>query len=153
MLVVTYHHVCYCIVSRDDSIWFFLCYLFLCLVFSFPIFFFFLMIRRPPRSTRTDTLFPYTTLFRSNKVKGITLKSLNGTAITAEDLSDVVEGLGELDIISVDDLDGVDINGTTISATNGSVAKLRQLAVMANVTYDIPLGGNTFKPYVGVGLG
>src|SRR3546814_13290900 len=27
---------------------------------------FFLMIRRPPRSTRTDTLFPYTTLFRSH---------------------------------------------------------------------------------------
>src|SRR3546814_5744886 len=27
--------------------------------------FFFIMIRRPPRSTRTDTLFPYTTLFRS----------------------------------------------------------------------------------------
>src|SRR3546814_7797950 len=27
--------------------------------------FLFLMIRRPPRSTRTDTLFPYTTLFRS----------------------------------------------------------------------------------------
>src|SRR3546814_2172130 len=31
-------------------------------IFSY---FFFLMIRRPPRSTRTDTLFPYTTLFRS----------------------------------------------------------------------------------------
>src|SRR3546814_15279994 len=30
---------------------------------------FFLMIRRPPRSTRTDTLFPYTTLFRSPSVK------------------------------------------------------------------------------------
>src|SRR3546814_14297822 len=30
------------------------------------MYFFFLMIRRPPRSTRTDTLFPYTTLFRSN---------------------------------------------------------------------------------------
>src|SRR3546814_3363112 len=29
------------------------------------LFFFFLMIRRPPRSTRTATLFPYTTLFRS----------------------------------------------------------------------------------------
>src|SRR3546814_14091555 len=27
--------------------------------------FFFLIIRRPPRATRTDTLFPYTTLFRS----------------------------------------------------------------------------------------
>src|SRR3546814_3167462 len=29
--------------------------------------FFFLMIRRPPRSTRTDTLFPYATLFRSGE--------------------------------------------------------------------------------------
>src|SRR3546814_6782007 len=28
------------------------------------------MIRRPPRSTRTDTLFPYTTLFRSHKAYG-----------------------------------------------------------------------------------
>src|SRR3546814_3307840 len=28
-------------------------------------YFFFLMIRRPPRATRTDTLFPYTTLFRA----------------------------------------------------------------------------------------
>src|SRR3546814_17591080 len=31
----------------------------------YVIFFFFLMIRRPPSYTRTDTLFPYTTLFRS----------------------------------------------------------------------------------------
>src|SRR3546814_8129743 len=30
------------------------------------VLFFFLIIRRPPRSTRTDTLFPYTTLFRSH---------------------------------------------------------------------------------------
>src|SRR3546814_6977232 len=33
---------------------------------------FFLMIRRPPRSTRTDTLFPYTTLFRSRAGSGRT---------------------------------------------------------------------------------
>src|SRR3546814_1594302 len=33
--------------------------------------FFFLMIRRPPRSTRTDTLFPYTTLFRSQQADRI----------------------------------------------------------------------------------
>src|SRR3546814_2896775 len=44
----------------------------LCCEFAFRVFltllrvvFFFLLIRRPPRSTRTDTLFPYTTLFRS----------------------------------------------------------------------------------------
>src|SRR3546814_19271698 len=38
-----------------------------CLFYVVPVshLFFFLMIRRPPRSTRTDTLFPYTTLFRS----------------------------------------------------------------------------------------
>src|SRR3546814_14468824 len=35
------------------------------MILSSSCLFFFLMIRRPPRSTRTDTLFPYTTLFRS----------------------------------------------------------------------------------------
>src|SRR3546814_8156415 len=35
------------------------------ILLCYSLFFFFLMIRRPPRSTRTDTLFPYTTLFRS----------------------------------------------------------------------------------------
>src|SRR3546814_15064589 len=40
---------------------------------SCSFFVFFLMIRRPPRSTRTDTLFPYTTLFRS-EVLGVTKK-------------------------------------------------------------------------------
>src|SRR3546814_11093194 len=34
--------------------------------------FFFLILRRPPRSTRTDTLFPYTTLFRSHPQAGRT---------------------------------------------------------------------------------
>src|SRR3546814_16599568 len=38
----------------------------MCLIDRFTLIVFFcLMIRRPPRSTRTDTLFPYTTLFRS----------------------------------------------------------------------------------------
>src|SRR3546814_19062264 len=35
-------------------------------MYYFFLFVFLLMIRRPPRSTRTDTLFPYTTLFRSD---------------------------------------------------------------------------------------
>src|SRR3546814_13479741 len=37
-----------------------------CMTYFLSVFFF-LMIRRPPRSTRTDTLFPYTTLFRSTQ--------------------------------------------------------------------------------------
>src|SRR3546814_9335549 len=43
-----------------------------------------LMRRRPPRSTRTDTLFPYTTLFRSRIEANINAKAL-----------DVVAGVGE----------------------------------------------------------
>src|SRR3546814_12741460 len=40
-------------------------YLLLTVTMCVRLVFFFLMMRRPPRSTRTDTLFPYTTLFRS----------------------------------------------------------------------------------------
>src|SRR3546814_1472145 len=36
------------------------------------------MRRRPPRSTRTDTLFPYTTLFRSELVEGVFLGITDG---------------------------------------------------------------------------
>src|SRR3546814_950572 len=39
------------------------------------------MIRRPPRSTRTDTLFPYTTLFRSDHYELRTLGSSDGRAL------------------------------------------------------------------------
>src|SRR3546814_20258082 len=53
-----------------------------------------LMIRRPPRSTRTDTLFPYTTLFRSGFLRsersliqtiGRAARNLNGKAILYAD--------------------------------------------------------------------
>src|SRR3546814_20322534 len=49
------------------------------------------MIRRPPRSTRTDTLFPYTTLFRSGLitpvVKGVDAKSLSVVSLDIADLA------------------------------------------------------------------
>src|SRR3546814_18155214 len=35
------------------------------------------MIRRPPRSTRTDTLFPYTTLFRSERLRFLSISGTN----------------------------------------------------------------------------
>src|SRR3546814_13681777 len=38
------------------------------------------MIRRPPRSTRTDTLFPYTTLFRS--MIGVNLRGMDNNMLT-----------------------------------------------------------------------
>src|SRR3546814_11172640 len=42
--------------------------------------FFFLSIRRPPRSTRTDTLFPYTTLFRSHPSWTLRRRSRHGVS-------------------------------------------------------------------------
>src|SRR3546814_15266919 len=49
---------------------------------------FYLMLRRPPRSTRTDTLVPYTTLFRSYRVA----ESVPGKTITLVRNDDYFEG-------------------------------------------------------------
>src|SRR3546814_8911702 len=43
------------------------------------------MLRRPPRSTRTDTLFPYTTLFRSPEIRGIPLDGTRSARIDDTD--------------------------------------------------------------------
>src|SRR3546814_10938491 len=48
----------------------------MCFILMTLILLIFLMIRLPPRSTRTDTLFPYTTLFRSDDVPGRSRRSL-----------------------------------------------------------------------------
>src|SRR3546814_15896759 len=52
---------------------------------------FFLMIRRPPRSTRTDTLFPYTTLFRSD-----TPQILHLVRLQADEAAELLELVQEL---------------------------------------------------------
>src|SRR3546814_8784480 len=55
--------------------------------------FFFLMIRRPPRSTRTDTPFPYTTLFRSWSAGGVDLAARAAPVVS--DKSNIQQ-IGEL---------------------------------------------------------
>src|SRR3546814_4660783 len=56
------------------------------------------MIRRPPRSTRTDTLFPYTTLFRSNVLWPMFHECIHyGTNLRLEFVSaDKVNGIGDV---------------------------------------------------------
>src|SRR3546814_18583824 len=54
----------------------------------FRRFFFFLRLRRPRRSTRTDTLFPYPTLFRSPRARGCHRLSREGAGL--------VEAAGEV---------------------------------------------------------
>src|SRR3546814_17211754 len=76
------------------SFFFFHCVCFPCYIH----FFFFLMIRRPPISTRTDTLFPYTTLFRSIQARSTRLyarlPSVGSTA--APDSLCLVECMGRI---------------------------------------------------------
>src|SRR3546814_13473732 len=50
------------------------------------------MIRRPPRSTRTDTLFPYTTLFRSSQTLG-----LRTVAVRRGELASSLSATGTID--------------------------------------------------------
>src|SRR3546814_260120 len=51
-------------------------------LFSVHCCFFLLMLRHPPRSPLTDTLFPHTTLFRANKRETTMLKTVTTTAVT-----------------------------------------------------------------------
>src|SRR3546814_18089899 len=51
------------------------------------VMFFFLMIRRPPRPTRTDTLFPYTTLFRSLRRSPALVNVVNEGSTTMEKIA------------------------------------------------------------------
>src|SRR3546814_18885610 len=86
------------------------------------------MIRRPPRSTRTDTLFPYTTLFRSSSpiltsmVRTDGLLVLNfGEDETVSALDDLtIDGAGQLRLIgeavfTVDTANIAHTGGTVIS--------------------------------------
>src|SRR3546814_11499008 len=74
---------------------------------------FFLMIRRPPRSTRTDTLFPYTTLFRSRLGQAFGLQVAD---VAGEPVVHLVLQLlaGDRDLLRVDHDDvvaGVHVRG------------------------------------------
>src|SRR3546814_5002846 len=66
------------------------------------------MIRRPPRSTRTDTLFPYTTLFRSRRERG-----------DADD-ADGKQRQGDPEAARQDDDQGEPENGSKPSGVHGS---------------------------------
>src|SRR3546814_19430483 len=77
-------------------LWFGMCVVFLCLCF--------LIIRRPPRSTRTDTLFPYTTLFRS-----VELFTRFGCKFEVRTLDDGVDRAGFLAEAAIDALHHVDV--------------------------------------------
>src|SRR3546814_7380244 len=89
------------------------------------------MIRRPPRSTRTDTLFPYTTLFRSTLILAL-LYGADGQIYAMAQGNLVIGGLG------VDAADGSKLtvnvpssgriaNGATIERSEEHTSELQSL--------------------------
>lgn len=90
--------------------------------------------------------------YNRNKVKGLNFRRFNGEAIDADDMEDFIDELVENEVINEEDLEGAELDGTTIKASSGSIAKIRQVGVMANIMYDIP-AGETLSPYIGFGLG
>src|SRR3546814_15148478 len=79
------------------------------------------MIRRPPRSTRTDTLFPYTTLFRSlapgNSIGRLTV---NG------DLAFAAGSTHEVEVNAAGEADRLDATGAVTIDSTASVAVLAE---------------------------
>src|SRR3546814_16759902 len=101
------------------------------IVHSLLVCFFFVMIRRPPRSTRTDTLFPYTTLFRSVHLQRGSICQMS----TAEIASDIriglpadlgIERLAELraQLAPTFEMTVLRIDGSAISRVHGATLQL-----------------------------
>src|SRR3546814_17658938 len=83
------------------------------------------MIRRPPRSTRTDTLFPYTTLFRSTQACRLPRRAHFATLRRASRLPDP---FSETPMPKFKTLDDLDVAGKT---------------VLVRVDLNVPLSGGT----------
>src|SRR3546814_4072068 len=82
------------------------------------------MIRRPPRSTRTDTLFPYTTLFRSH---GRPHHELQLGAIQADAV-----GIGFVEMPQIDQQAGIDQQRDTRSEEHTS-----ELQSLMRISYAV----------------
>ena len=87
--------------------------------------------------------------YNRHKINALTFKTFDGDPVPATGFDELFADLTGWD---EDELDAFSFNGTTVRAKKGSIAKQRQLAVMANATFDIPVDG-AVQPYVGAGLG
>src|SRR3546814_555117 len=107
---------------------------------------FFLMIRRPPRSTRTDTLFPYTTLFRSAQrgalfgLVAVVAGHQQVQAALARDLVDAADQFGEELAVQIgqDHADGV--GAAAAEAARGVVRAVTQFVGHAEHALAYGLG-------------
>src|SRR5216110_1243779 len=94
------------------------------------LFFFFLMIRRPPRSTQAHTLFPYTTLFRSGQFhrdSGIEVYVARGEEIFPVKEGDTLDGQYKVDSVSATEVSFVHIPSGTRQTLQFSALKEQEL--------------------------
>src|SRR3546814_13692183 len=127
-------------------------------------FFFFLMIRRPPISTRTDTLFPYTTLFLSNVLASggcVATEDAIGLA-TADGVDVVVELTGSIEYAANVVLAGIGAGkhivqmNAELDGTLGPILKMK--ADRAGVIYSFSDGDqpgvqmNLYRFVAGLGV-
>src|SRR3546814_2249657 len=87
------------------------------------------MIRRPPRSTRTDTLFPYTTLFRSRRIARTLLY----------DYQPILDLITRMD-------------KPVIAAVNGAAAGMGLSMALACDLLVMSANAYLLSPFVGIGL-
>src|SRR3546814_7600117 len=105
------------------------------------------MIRRPPRSTRTDSLFPYTTLFRSGAAQAVRIAlgadrqddrfGGDGVALRGLDAKGALRA-GDLDHLGI--IDDPDLVGRAVRVPVGEDGLARRLAEAAVGTQVEPLG-------------
>src|SRR3546814_15845839 len=81
------------------------------------------MIRRPPRSTRTDTLFPYTTLFRSKVLSEENVERIAGTLENIESLTgSIADQREDLSALIVNARKASEQLNTTLDSTNRAIS-------------------------------
>src|SRR3546814_5056124 len=112
------------------------------------------MIRRPPRSTRTDTLFPYTTLFRSKGMIAVGVRVHqrtdpggrgDGIAHGRQHLAgqlQIEERVDEQGLVAVDDKAGIAPAPATVGLNIGPHA----VADLMEAFREVPLAGHMVSP-------
>src|SRR3546814_19983349 len=121
------------------------------------------MKRRPPRSTRTDTLFPYTTLFRSTEfmirgrgylrgpadLSGIVLKASDGTPVRLSDVARVEIGPDERRGITELNGEGEVVSGTVVQRFSENALSVNPNAktALAKLMASLPAGISILHVY------